>query len=149
MALLPTTTLRATTGGPSASTYTLRPGRDADVAAIADVYYAAFADHRPGALPDNLMDVLFGPSFRAHPSDTKALLAHIIAPRLWSVQYRLSVLVDDASGQVIGFVCFKRPLTEVSFYERWLSPRMFLFFFLTSLRSTWGQQKLQLTRGLT
>lgn len=124
---LPITTLRGGGGaGAAPSTYTLRPGLVADVPSFARVYYDSFSDARPGASTDNLMDILFG-DFRKHPRDTRAVLDAMLRPRLWSLQYRMSALVDDATGHVVGFVCFKRPATEVSFYERWLSPRTFPF----------------------
>ncbi|OAA77227.1 Acyl-CoA N-acyltransferase [Akanthomyces lecanii RCEF 1005] len=126
---LPITTLRR-----GLSTYTLRPGLFADVPSFAHVYYDSFSDTRPGASTDNLMDILFG-DFRSHPRDTRAVLAAMLAPRLWSLQYRMSALVDDATDEVVGFVCVKRPATEISFYERWLSPQTWLHRLYTVMHS--------------
>ncbi|OAA55429.1 hypothetical protein ISF_07940 [Cordyceps fumosorosea ARSEF 2679] len=121
MAAIPTTTILPRTGK---TAYTLRPAVHADVPGLAAAYYAAFADSRPGAPADNLLEVLFGDDHRAHPAAVQATLADILAPRLWSLYYCLSALVDaSAEEEIVGFVCIKRPDCEVTFYERWLSPR--------------------------
>ncbi|TQV92032.1 acetyltransferase (GNAT) family domain-containing protein [Cordyceps javanica] len=140
--MIPTTTLRprspttTSENDDTTTTFTLRPGRLRDVAAFARTYYAAFSDPRPSAAAaaDNFLDVLFGPDYRDRRPDVEAALAAILAPRLWSLQYRLSALVvDKGTGDgnadadddnVVGFVCVKRPESEVTFYERWLSPRL-------------------------
>ncbi|KAJ6779437.1 hypothetical protein PWT90_05416 [Aphanocladium album] len=93
--------------------------------AFAHAYYASFTDDRPGASDDNLMDVLFG-DYRKFANETKRLLAAMLTPRLWDLQYRMSALVEDETGDVVGFVCFKRPKCEISFYERWISPTTWL-----------------------
>lgn len=108
------------------SSFTLRPGVYGDVPAFADTYYTSFADTRTGASDDNLLDVLF-PDHAAHPVEVRDALQRILAPRLWSLEYRMSALVDDASGAVVGLLCMKRPKSEVSFWERWLSPGKFFF----------------------
>lgn len=120
---------------PSESTYALRPGRYADVAAFAAAYYSSFSDSRGGeeSTDDNLLDVLFE-DHEKYQDETRDALERILAPRLWSLHFRMGALVDDGNGgRVVGFVCVKRPDCEVTFYERWISPSK--FFFLASLRS--------------
>lgn len=118
-------TLAGSTTTPVAkSSFTLRPGVYGDLPAFAAVYYSSFSDTREGASDDNLLDVLFE-GHRDEPDAIREALQWMLTPRLWSLEYRMSALVDDADGKVVGFLCVKRPGSEVSFYERWISPGKF------------------------
>ncbi|KAJ3472940.1 hypothetical protein NLG97_g10618 [Lecanicillium saksenae] len=93
------------------------------------------------------------PDYKTHDKETRAILEAMLTPRLWTLEYRMSALVEDRTGDVVGFVCFKRAAAEISFYERWISPTeniehgahfisapfsLLVFLFFSSLCSTWA-----------
>ena len=103
--------------------YSLRAGRLADVSTVASLYTSAFAH-------DRITDIMF-PSHRTHPRDYHETVRRLIQTRAWMPEYSLTVLVDRASSSSssssssstpVGFALWRRPESEVSFYERWLSP---------------------------
>lgn len=101
--------------------YYLRPGRRSDLTPATHIYQAAFD-------PDMLPDILF-PSRHEHPQDFLAFLSRLFDDRYWSPQWILTVICGssgsgDGGGDdaPVGFTWWKRPLSELSIWERWLSP---------------------------
>lgn len=111
-----TTTLQHRTAGPVACPpgYHLRRGLSSDVDAVTSLYRASFGR-------DSLLDVLF-PTRDAHPRDFHAHIYRHFQARWWTLGWDLTVLVDDALGVPVGFTWWRRPLDQLSFTERWLSP---------------------------
>ncbi|GJN70881.1 hypothetical protein PLIIFM63780_002527 [Purpureocillium lilacinum] len=111
-----TTTPQHRTAGPVACPpgYHLRRGLSSDVDAVTSLYRASFGR-------DSLLDVLF-PTRDAHPRDFHAHIYRHFQARWWTLGWDLTVLVDDALGVPVGFTWWRRPLDQLSFAERWLSP---------------------------
>ncbi|KAJ6440393.1 acetyltransferase (GNAT) family domain-containing protein [Purpureocillium lavendulum] len=94
--------------------YHLRPGLASDVNAIAALYRASFGG-------DSLLDVMF-PTRAAYPRDFHTHLYRHFQSRWWTPGWYLTVLVDDTLAVPVGFTWWRRPLDQLSFAERWLSP---------------------------
>lgn len=96
-----------------------RPGRLADVPSIARLYALGFDK-------DSLLDVLFPLRRNHHPDDVRTFAHRMFLDRAWNPLYVLSIAetVPSAEGepQAVGFTWWRRPESELSFYERWVSP---------------------------
>jgi hypothetical protein len=102
--------------------YSIRPGRRSDVLYARDLYLPAFNG-------DMLLDIMF-PTRHDHPASFSAHLLRLFVERWWTPNYDLTVCVDE-NDRPVGFTWWKRPNSQLSFYERWLSPcmcRQILFF---------------------
>ena len=102
--------------------YSIRPGRRSDVSRARDLYLAAFGG-------EQLLEILF-PGHTRHPEALATHLHRLFVHRWWSFEYVLAVCVpaeaadDDVPGAAVGCTWWKRPASQISFYERWLSPCM-------------------------
>lgn len=95
--------------------YSIRPGRRSDIPYARDLYLASFHG-------DMLLDILF-PTRHDHPGSFAAHLHRLFVERWWTPNYDLAVCVDG-NDRPVGFTWWKRPNSQLSFYERWLSPCM-------------------------
>lgn len=94
--------------------YHIRPGGLLDVPRITDLYMSSFAN-------DQILDIVC-PNRHEHPQSLKTYVYRRWVERWWTPNYNLTVLADNATGTVVGFTWWKRPTSELSFYERWISP---------------------------
>lgn len=94
--------------------YTLRPGLASDLPAVTRLYRAAFDG-------DAMLDILF-PGRRARPHQLHAYLLRFFQWRWWTPGWSLRVLVDDVLGVPVGFAWWRRPVEELGWAERWLTP---------------------------
>lgn len=100
---------------PTTALYSIRLGRASDVPAATSLLCSAFAN-------DSLLDILY-PTRHEHPADFQTSVYRLFHARYWTPGYSLSMLVDDSDGgRPVGFAWWRRPLEQLSFYERWLSP---------------------------
>ncbi|KAG8677785.1 hypothetical protein FPOAC2_03927 [Fusarium poae] len=95
-------------------TYRVRPGLYSDVSEVVKIWNAAFAK-------DQLMDILF-PGRQIHPELMQAHITRLFYSRYWTLNYDLHVLTSTADNKPVGFTWWKRPDSQLSFYERWISP---------------------------
>jgi hypothetical protein len=114
------TTANTSTSGPAAGAaapaqrYRIRAGGLGDISAAVGIYAAAFDK-------DQVLDILF-PARRQHPECVTTYLHRNFRNRYWTPNYRLTVLVGEADGQVAGFTWWKLPNSALSVWDRWLSP---------------------------
>ncbi|KAL6798454.1 acyl-CoA N-acyltransferase [Trichoderma sp. SZMC 28012] len=98
--------------------FRLRPGSASDLAHAVRLYDACLGS-------DKLVSLLF-PAKKDDPAAYKKYLYRLYAKRYWSVEWMFTFVVKeggDAVGgsEVVGFACWKRPKTEISFSERWFT----------------------------
>lgn len=98
--------------------FRLRPGSAADLAHAVRLYDACLGS-------DKLVSLLF-PAKKDDPAAYKKYLYRLYAKRYWSVEWMFTFVVKeggDAVGgsEVVGFACWKKPKTEISFSERWFT----------------------------
>lgn len=98
--------------------YHFRPGTTADIPAITNLYLATFSH-------DRLLEIMF-PTRRQHPAAVKTFLDRHFQRRWWTPRWRLTVLVDETLGVPVGFTWWLTPASEVTFWQKWLSPCTFL-----------------------
>lgn len=94
--------------------YRLRPGYPSDVPHIVDIFLIAFG-------PDRLLDFVY-PNRRENPEEVTAYMRRLFQTRWWTPNYDLQVVVGAADGIPVGFTWWKRPNSQLSFYESWISP---------------------------
>lgn len=94
--------------------YRIRPGFLSDVPHAVDIYMVSFAN-------EGLIDILF-PNRHTRPEALIAYVSRLFHSRWWSPNYDMHVLVGDADGRPVGFTWWKRPNSQLSFCERWISP---------------------------
>lgn len=100
---------------PTTALYRIRPGYASDIPAISTLFTAAFGG-------DSLMDILY-PTRHAHPADFATSVYRLFRLRYWTPGYYLTLIVDDSRGsRPVGVSWWRRPLDQLSFYERWVSP---------------------------
>ncbi|KAH7184970.1 acyl-CoA N-acyltransferase [Fusarium flagelliforme] len=99
---------------PAICTYRVRPGLYSDVSEVVKVWNAAFAK-------DQLMDILF-PGRQTHPELLLAQITRLFYSRYWTPNYDLHVLVSTTDDKPVGLTWWKRPDSQLSIYERWISP---------------------------
>ncbi|KAK5987104.1 hypothetical protein PT974_11222 [Cladobotryum mycophilum] len=80
--------------------FRLRPGCPSDPYACASIYLAAFQG-------DSMLDILF-PEKHLFPTDLHAYVRRIFAARYWSLEWRLTMAVDE-EGRAVGFTLLDRP----------------------------------------
>ncbi|CAM1500925.1 Fc.00g100870.m01.CDS01 [Cosmosporella sp. VM-42] len=99
-------------------TYHIRPGRLADVHPSATLYIKSFGK-------EALLDYMF-PSRHADPTAFHTWVSRKFQTRWWTPGYFLTLLVekseDGAKERPVGFTWWERPVSSLSFRERWLSP---------------------------
>ncbi|KAJ4128015.1 hypothetical protein NW768_008299 [Fusarium equiseti] len=100
--------------GSAICTYRVRPGLYSDVSEVVKVWNAAFAK-------DQLMDILF-PGRQTHPELLLAQITRRFYSRYWTPNFDLHVLVSTTDDKPVGLTWWKRPDSQLSFYERWISP---------------------------
>ncbi|EHK27150.1 uncharacterized protein TRIVIDRAFT_34075 [Trichoderma virens Gv29-8] len=97
--------------------FRLRPGTAADLAHAVRLYDICLG-------PDRLVELLF-PGKKDDPEAYKKYLYRLYAKRYWSVEWMFTYVIkeggDAVGSEVVGFACWKRPMAEISFSERWLS----------------------------
>lgn len=107
--------------------FRLRPGTAADLVHAVRLYDACLGS-------DKLVSLLF-PAKKDDPAAYKKYLYRLYAKRYWSVEWMFTFVVKeggDAVGgsEVVGFACWKRPKTEITFSERWFTLCEFFSSFL-------------------
>lgn len=94
--------------------YRIRPGTLSDIPRAVQVYQAAF-DH------DRLFDFLF-PNRHEHPEALCAHATRLFQSRWWTPNFDFYILAGVDDNQPAGLTWWKRPDSQLSFYERWVSP---------------------------
>ncbi|CAH0053089.1 unnamed protein product [Clonostachys solani] len=94
--------------------YRLRPGRKSEASGICtDLFLDTIGR-------DALIDILF-PTRHKFPVENATDIRRLFYRRTWEPNFIFTVCVDSADKPV-GFSFWKRPLSSLTFYERWISP---------------------------
>lgn len=94
--------------------YRLRPGRKSEASGICtDLFLDTIGR-------DALIDILY-PTRHKFPVENAADIRRLFYRRTWEPNFIFTVCVDSADKPV-GFSFWKRPLSSLTFYERWISP---------------------------
>lgn len=120
---------------PAICTYRVRPGLYSDVSEVVKVWNAAFAK-------EQLMDILF-PGRQTHPELLLAQITRLFYSRYWTPNYDFHVLASTTDDKPLGLTWWKRPDSQLSFYERWISPCMYTILYhhvitLTTILAAWA-----------
>ncbi len=100
--------------------YRIRPGRRSDLTQAVEIYEQSFSH-------DALIDILF-PNRHEHPEALRTFIRRLFMERWWNPHFDLDVLMSTTANDplIVGFTWWKRPDSQLSFYERWVSPYAWL-----------------------
>ncbi|VUC27680.1 unnamed protein product [Clonostachys rosea] len=98
----------------TSQTYRLRPGRKSEASGICtDLFLNTIGR-------DGLFDILF-PTRRQFPVESATNIRRLFYRRAWEPTFTFTVCVGS-DDKPVGFSFWRRPISSLTFYERWISP---------------------------